>query len=98
MATRPCGYPRHSGHGGIVMRLIAFRQHGAMTRIGALLDDSVIDVGELGYPSTMEDWFAAPSEALTRLRSDLSSATLPTLDVSHLWLQTPIPTPSKIIA
>ena len=35
------------------MRLIAFRQHSGMACIGALLEDSVIDVGALGYPSTI---------------------------------------------
>jgi len=80
------------------MRLVSFRKNSGTPRIGALLDDQVIDISEIGYPATMQGWFAAPPETIAQVAADLSAATFPTLDSSHIQLEAPIPTPSKIVA
>ena len=80
------------------MQLVAFTHDGSEVRAGVLLEHRVIDVGALGYPATVEDWLAAPSETVARLAAALDGDSLPSFALAHVRLEAPIRTPSKIVA
>jgi 2-keto-4-pentenoate hydratase/2-oxohepta-3-ene-1,7-dioic acid hydratase in catechol pathway len=88
----------NAGHGELLMRLITFRQGDGEPRAGVLLAERVIDIGVLGYPSTIESWLAAPPETAASLALALTAHTVPPLSLTDVWLAAPIRTLSKLVA
>jgi 2-keto-4-pentenoate hydratase/2-oxohepta-3-ene-1,7-dioic acid hydratase in catechol pathway len=80
------------------MRIVAFRHNESDIRTGVVVDHRVIDVGALGYPSTLEGWLAAPPAMVVRLASVLAAESLPSFPLPDVRLEAPIGAPSKIIA
>lgn len=79
------------------MRLTASTQD-QRTRAGVLLEDRVIDVGVLGYPSTVEGWLAASPGGVAALAAAVVASDGPAYALTDVRLEAPISAPSKIVA
>lgn len=79
------------------MKLVTFK-HNNFSRIGAVVDDQVVDgVGELDLPGAMINFLAAGEPALSSMRKRIASGNH-RIPLAAVKLQAPVPRPGKYLA
>jgi 2-keto-4-pentenoate hydratase/2-oxohepta-3-ene-1,7-dioic acid hydratase in catechol pathway len=79
------------------MRLVTYSD-GHETRLGTICEGEIVDLGELGFPSTIIDFIRMGPEAWSRAGEMIYSQHHSTRPVSSVRLHAPLYQPSKIIA
>lgn len=80
------------------MKLITF-SHQNITRIGAVVDNQIIDsLGHAHIPSDMIGFLAAGHEALAAMQALINSGQGKRLNLSEVTLAAPVPRPGKYLA
>lgn len=78
------------------MKLVTFT-HANHTRVGAVVEDSIVDsLGDSALPNTMPAFLKAGEAALTAMRQLIDSITH-RLPISEVKLEAPIPRPGKFL-